>query len=595
MKYPLLFTVVLLIQLCIVYTISSVNGAPEHRIIDASLQPLPHHILVEHHSTATSSATSSLSYQMDEAELEAESTQDESHDPSGHSPFRVRRVDISVDTTHDSQSESIEPHTHSLLEHTLPTPAQQSVDIPLTISRAEPHTVETVLLELRSRQQSHNNDFDSFIQLSEGESQDEMEIEDEIEYQADLHHQSESDFDDISALEIRSKDVPLYQEVLKEKHLATYYGSLRIGESLFRVLFDTGSCELWVPSEQCTTKRCTRHKRYPISTSKPQYFGDTRLNIQYISGKVSGRMIVSDVGVGELTVPNQILGLAKVLDIELLDEVVWDGIVGLAYPSKSLVTRGVTPLFDNIIKQRLLSNKEKGLANQFAYYIDDTQGVMTFGGVNCAFVVKNSGSSLSDPTAEARAIDECKSSFQFVPVTRSTYWTLTLDDVSLSYPVGAIIPPGQKLKGNCGKYGCRAIVDTGTYLIYTSKFFGTPSAWSDFDHCIDTELLPNITFHFRTDGPNQRIKTQSSKIVSLTLEPREYILKFSNSKSKEDCVVGISPDKDSVFTLGQVFLRAYYTLFDRDENRVGFSKIHRQGHEAVNAKPSKPVPKHLGL
>lgn len=501
-----------------------------------------------------------------------ETTADLSMDPSGHSPFRVKRVDFEGAPPVDALEGE-----HSLLEHATPTPATDEINVPLTRSSPKPHVLEEVLLEVRARQQHQSSSFASFLQLSEGESQEEMEHDALIEAAADDAHG-----DDMAALELRARDVPLYQEVLKEKHLATYYGALRIGDDVFRTLFDTGSCELWIPSAKCTTTRCEKHKRFS-EDAKPKYFGQTRMNIEYISGKVSGPMIVSNVGIGGLTVPNQVLGLAQTLDVELLDEVVWDGIAGLSYPSRSLVTRGVTPLFDNIIRQKLLTNSAKGLANQFAYYIDDTQGVMTFGGVNCAFVVQKSQGAGLTPAEAAKAEQECKASFQFVPVTRKTYWTLTLDDVSLSYPKGAIVPAGQKLSGNCGRFGCRAIVDTGTYLVYTSKFFQAPTAWASFAHCVDTHLLPNITFHFRTGA--------SQPSIALTLEARDYVLKFDNSKSKEDCVVGISPDKDAVFTLGQVFLRSYYALFDRDENRIGFSKIHRQGHQAVNQLPSvKPPP-----
>ena len=552
---------------------------------------------------------------------------DLSQDPSGHSPFRVRRESLDGLTQSELEAKAdggLGAHHTTLLEHhqASATPAPHSIDISLTRSMATPQTVEAVMLEVRSRQAMASEDHFSFIQMGEGagESQEEMELDAQIEADAADQHDAyaTSDADDaVSALEIRSRDVPLYQEVLKEKHLATYYGTLRIGDTLFRVLFDTGSCELWIPSDKCSTARCNRHKRFPEdvvlaslgssatatplsaspaakSKKSPSFFGQTRMNIEYISGKVSGPMVVADVGVGGLTVPNQILGLAHRLDIELLDEVVWDGIVGMAFPSRALVTKGVTPLFDNIIAQKILTNATPRLANQFAYYIDDTQGQMTFGGVNCAYVVQQS-QSLSDAAAQKAAEEACKNSFSFVPVTRKTYWTLTLDDVSLSYPKGTVIPPGQKLSGNCGRYGCRAIVDTGTYLVYTSKFFQTPSAWANFGHCGHTANLPNITFTFRTDGVRDRLPgtAPASGVVSLTLEPREYVLKFDNSRSKEDCVVGISPDKDSVFTLGQVFLRAYYAVFDRDENRIGFSKIHRKGHEAVNARPSKPAPAHV--
>jgi cathepsin D len=548
-------------------------------LVTAAAVPSHYHVPVIETSldARTGSATDShivFVEHASEMDVGVDSTADMSMDPSGHSPFRVKKVEFEG----EGPDEALEGE-HSLLEHATATPAKEEINVPLTRSSPKPHVLEEVLLEVRARQQHQSSSFASFIQLSEGESQEEMEQDALIEAEAEDAHGG----DDVSALELRSRDVPLYQEVLKEKHLATYYGALRIGDNVFRTLFDTGSCELWIPSEKCTTARCEKHKRFS-EDSKPKYFGKTRMNIEYISGKVSGPMIVSSVGVGGLIVPNQILGLARTLDVELLDEVVWDGIAGLSYPSRSLVTRGVTPLFDNIIRQKLLTNSEKGLANQFAYYIDDTQGVMTFGGVNCAFVVQKSQGSLS-PSAAAKAERECKESFQFVPVTRKTYWTVTLDDVSLKYPAGAVVPAGQKLSGNCGRFGCRAIVDTGTYLVYTSKFFQAPSAWASFSHCVDTHLLPDITFHFRA-GPGK-------PSIALTLAPKDYVLKFDNSKAKEDCVVGISPDKDAVFTLGQVFLRSYYALFDRDENRIGFSKIHRRGHDAVNAQPSVKPPEEL--
>lgn len=41
---------------------------------------------------------------------------------------------------------------------------------------------------------------------------------------------------------------------------------------------------------------------------------------------------------------------AKTVDIELLDDVKWDGILGLAYPNPTLTQQGITPLFDTIVK-----------------------------------------------------------------------------------------------------------------------------------------------------------------------------------------------------------------------------------------------------
>ncbi len=56
------------------------------------------------------------------------------------------------------------------------------------------------------------------------------------------------------------------------------------------------------------------------------------------------------------------------------------------------------------------------------------------------------------------------------------------------------------------------------------------------------------------------------------LTPDDYVLRFEVD-GEEDCVIGIVPDNiDTGYTIGQVFLKAYYTLFDRDSNRIG--KIH---------------------
>ena len=89
----------------------------------------------------------------------------------------------------------------------------------------------------------------------------------------------------------------------------------------------------------------------------------------------------------------------------------WDGIVGLSYPNTASSgdadaessPAASQPLFDTIIKQKVLSSR--GLANQFAYFIDDTKGLvgcllvcqavchlcnppgsLTFGGANCALL-----------------------------------------------------------------------------------------------------------------------------------------------------------------------------------------------------------------
>ncbi|GAB5355598.1 hypothetical protein AAMO2058_000219300 [Amorphochlora amoebiformis] len=387
------------------------------------------------------------------------------------------------------------------------------------------------------------------------------------------------------------KNVPLDHDILNEKQISTYFGTIEVGGVPFRMLFDTGSYELWVPSDNCNSPRCRKHHRYPYSKYKHHSGSGESFEVKYLSGSVKGRTVRETAKLGQYKVENQVIGVADTVDIKLLDDVMWDGILGLAYPPED-ARRDKLPLFDSLIAT--------GQVNLFAYHINDTHGSFSVGTVDCRLLDPQSyarfrrgsldvrksrtngvpqGLMLGEtPTSLGSGPGACGDKFIYSPRVvweeDPSYWTLRVLDVSAKYPNGKIV------KGLCPEGGCVAIVDTGTYLLYGPRPQMSRILPPMLPSCEQLSSLPIITFTLEGEGNNcgsnmKRSGCPGGEPVELTLNPTDYIVEFEANLEKQ-CVVGLAPDdEENVWTLGQSFLRVYYTLFDRDKNRIGFAKLHR--------------------
>ncbi|NXO25628.1 PEPA protein, partial [Cisticola juncidis] len=308
-----------------------------------------------------------------------------------------------------------------------------------------------------------------------------------------------------------------------------YFGTISIGTppQEFTVVFDTGSSNLWVPSVFCSSPACRNHHRFNPTKSSTFLSTNDTLFIAYGTGSMTGILGYDTVNVAGINVHNQIFGLAETEPGDFFYYTPFDGILGLAFPS--IASSGATPVFDNMMIENLVDR------HLFSVYLsrDSQEGsFVLFGAI--------------DPYYTTRGIS-------WIPLSAETYWQITMESVSIS---GAPVA--------CSS-GCQAIVDTGTTLLAVpTRAFRTlmrrlGASSSGEISCEAVRNLPNLTFHIHGR--------------EFPVPPRAYVI-----RSNGYCTLGLQgmdtpTEEGELWILGDVFIREYYVIFDRANNKVGLSPL----------------------
>jgi hypothetical protein len=341
--------------------------------------------------------------------------------------------------------------------------------------------------------------------------------------------------------------VTLSRRMLKEKVSGTtsvggnkmaYYGNVTVGTppQQFVVLYDTGSGNLVVPSDECYSVACHQHVKFregDSNTLRPSVCGmykgtpSDRMRLSFGKGSITGKCVEDKICIGGLCTNTGFIEGTEMTD-EPFAFYNFDGIMGLG-----LSTLSRSKDF-NIMHQ--LSSQHTLKQPIFSVFLssqDDEISEVTFGDI---------------------VRDHMASELFWVPLTGvSGYWEVRIDDVTLN---------GRR-QSVCED--CRVAVDTGTSML------GGPS-----------EIMSKLRslLGVRSDCSNHQHLPELGFIIGgriLSLNPSHYVSRTALGCRVSLMDVNIPPPGGPIFIFGIPFLQKYYTAYDEPNSRVGFAVAQHKG------------------
>ncbi|KAG0197689.1 Vacuolar protease A [Mortierella sp. GBA30] len=323
---------------------------------------------------------------------------------------------------------------------------------------------------------------------------------------------------------------PSYGVPLSNFMNAQYFGEISIGSppQTFKVVFDTGSSNLWVPSTHCSSIACLLHSKYNSEKSSTFRPNGTEFGITYGSGSLEGIISNDNIELGGVVIKHQDFGESVKEPGLAFMFGRFDGIFGLGYDT--IAVQGAVPPFYNLVKQNLIDEPI------FGFHLAGTDrssgGQMTLGGVD---------SNLFEGEIE------------WHNVRRKAYWEINLNKIKLG---------DDEVELESG-----AAIDTGSSLIVLQTSLaeminmqiGAKKNWAGqyTIECDRVESLPSFSFFF--DEKEYK------------LEGSDYILEAGGSCVSGFMGMDFPASMGDLWIIGDVFLRKYYSVYDLGNDRVGFA------------------------
>ncbi|KAH8819655.1 putative vacuolar protease A [Xylogone sp. PMI_703] len=342
-------------------------------------------------------------------------------------------------------------------------------------------------------------------------------------------HHAEEMFKDTSLHEDSAHPVPVSNFLN-----AQYFSEITIGTppQSFKVVLDTGSSNLWVPSSECGSIACYLHTKYDSSSSSTYQKNGSSFEIRYGSGSLSGFISQDVMTIGDIKIKNQLFAEATEEPGLAFAFGRFDGILGLGFDTISV--NKIPPPFYNMVDQGLLDEPV------FAFYLGNTENgeqdesEAIFGGVDK---------------------DHYTGEITTIPLRRKAYWEVDLDAITFGDSSAELESTG-------------VILDTGTSLIalpstmaeLLNKEIGAKKSFNGqyTVECNKRDSLPDLTFTL--SGYN------------FTITPYDYILEVQGSCISSFMGMDFPEPVGPLAILGDAFLRKWYSIYDLGKGTVGLAK-----------------------
>jgi len=310
---------------------------------------------------------------------------------------------------------------------------------------------------------------------------------------------------------------------------AQFFGPIKIGGQDFKVIFDTGSANVWVPGKACPFRTCWLHPRYNEAKSKTYEKDGRQYKVQYGSGPVEGVFSKDTVTVGSIDVKGQPFAEVSKVSFGPLNLAFaagkFDGLMGLGF--KSISQYQIPTPFEAMIEQKLIDEPV------FAFYLQQDasqQGELLFGGI--------------DKSHYTRELVD-------VPLTSETYWEVSLD--AMTFGGKPVISSAQK-----------AIIDSGTSLLAGPKEqvaalaqqVGAKSVFGK-EYIVDCSK--------RSSLPDLKVTLGGQEF---TLTSEDYVLQVSSQCLFAFMGIDVPPPHGPLWIMGDIFMRKYYCVFDYGNKKM---------------------------